>query len=265
MQTKHRCVSTLLGTYAVVHLFLLSALSIMMIISAADSNLTISGLVKVLEMQFQKLDEFNAAAEKDGRKRPLPRVLFLWMDNASTNKNENLFRLCAWLVFSGTFKKVRIGFLIVGHTHDVVDRMCSRISTWLKRNNLLSIQDYVARLHEAFKTTGTPISDARSAELEEQPLTSSINDDVIENESDEDMTGPVHIQMYLAIGKQKVLKKRQATLERSNADDALPLVAAELTECADWDGWLQPIALPLFNITPFHQFKFTYNKVMNPL
>jgi hypothetical protein len=39
-------------------------------------------------------------------------------DNASDNKSETMMMFCQWLVENGVFKKIKICYLIVGHTHE---------------------------------------------------------------------------------------------------------------------------------------------------
>ena len=67
-----------------------------------DTNLTIHILVLTL----------IRVAEKG----PLPRVLYLQMDNCwRENKNQCMFTFLALLVKLGIFKKVKVNFDLVGH------------------------------------------------------------------------------------------------------------------------------------------------------
>lgn len=52
----------------------------------------------------------------------LPGVLYLQMDNTTAqNKNVTVLAYLNLLVQKGIFKKVKVGFLLVGHTHDQID------------------------------------------------------------------------------------------------------------------------------------------------
>ena len=46
----------------------------------------------------------------------------------------------------GVFKSVRLGYLMVGHTHDIVDQLFSRISEHLLNNNIFTLEEYKAQL-----------------------------------------------------------------------------------------------------------------------
>ena len=52
----------------------------------------------------------------------LPPTLYLQLDNASDNKCRAMLALCDALVTQGVFKKIKVSFLIVGHTHEDVDQ-----------------------------------------------------------------------------------------------------------------------------------------------
>jgi hypothetical protein len=52
----------------------------------------------------------------------LPQVLYLQLDNSShENKNQIVFGYLMMLLELGIFQKVKVGFLLVGHTHDHID------------------------------------------------------------------------------------------------------------------------------------------------
>jgi hypothetical protein len=46
-------------------------------------------------------------------------------------QNYIVFGILAALVLRGVFRKVKIGFEIVGHTHDLIDQFFSRLSVYL--------------------------------------------------------------------------------------------------------------------------------------
>lgn len=63
---------------------------------------------------------------------PLPKSLYVQLDNtARENKNQLVIAYLNMLVEKDVFKKVKLGFLLVGHTHDQIDQMFSRFSARL--------------------------------------------------------------------------------------------------------------------------------------
>ena len=58
----------------------------------------------------------------------LPPVLYVQLDNtARENKNSTVFGYLSTLVDKGIFKKIKVNFLLVGHTHDHIDQMFSEV------------------------------------------------------------------------------------------------------------------------------------------
>ncbi|KAL3683390.1 hypothetical protein R1sor_001412 [Riccia sorocarpa] len=89
-----------------------------------DSNLTITVLHKIL-------------LEWEG---PLPPTMYLQLDNTvRENKNNILFAYLAMLLDRNIFTKIKLGFLLVGHSHDFVDQMFSRFSQALRRENAFTM------------------------------------------------------------------------------------------------------------------------------
>jgi hypothetical protein len=55
--------------------------------------------------------------------KPLPRKLLLQMDNCvKNNKNRQLLTFLSLLITCEVFEEVQLGFLVVGHTHEDIDR-----------------------------------------------------------------------------------------------------------------------------------------------
>jgi hypothetical protein len=80
--------------------------------------------------------------QKDG---PLPDNLYLHLDNCwRENKNKYVLGIAHMLVERGVFKKVKIAFLPVGHTHNIVDQMFSCFARALKKTMFTTIPE----LHE---------------------------------------------------------------------------------------------------------------------
>ena len=110
-----------------------------------DSNLTISIINRVL------------SSHMESNNGELPPVLYVQMDNTSReNKNKYVMGYFAYLVEAGIFRKVaiqfimsfhdlfffpqiRLNFLPVGHTHEDVDQLFSRIAQRLCRVGAESI------------------------------------------------------------------------------------------------------------------------------
>ena len=86
------------------------------------------------------------------RREPLPEVLYLQLDNTTHNKSKSLFTYLSWLLDTGIFKKVKVNYLLVGHTHEIIDQVFSRYSVALRKVNCLTL----AELMEVAKTCYTP-------------------------------------------------------------------------------------------------------------
>ena len=83
-----------------------------------DTNFTI----EVLHRLLLKIEENG----------PLPRRLYLQLDNASYNKSAQFLAFLAFLVEMGCFDCIKLSYLIVGHTHEIIDQCFSVLSKYLK-------------------------------------------------------------------------------------------------------------------------------------
>lgn len=73
------------------------------------------------------------------REGELPPGLFIQADNCGReNKNQVVFRLCAWLVQQGLVKEVQLMFLPVGHTHAEIDQRWSVLSQALRHADCIT-------------------------------------------------------------------------------------------------------------------------------
>ncbi|WAR29289.1 hypothetical protein MAR_002857 [Mya arenaria] len=105
-----------------------------------DANVTINALVHVL----------HDISKETGR---LPEVLYIQMDNSGKdNKNVFIILFMAWLVRRRVFRKVKIGFLMVGHTHEDIDQVFSRVSSHLRRQEVLTLPN----LHKEMQDSQHP-------------------------------------------------------------------------------------------------------------
>ncbi|XP_060595320.1 uncharacterized protein LOC132749532 [Ruditapes philippinarum] len=106
-----------------------------------DCNVTLNTLVYVLHA---------VSLENDGR---MPPTLYLQADNSGKdNKNSFVMVFLAWLIKVKIFKKVKLGFLMVGHTHEDIDQVFSRISTHQSHVDAPTLPD----LHKAIRDSTTP-------------------------------------------------------------------------------------------------------------
>ena len=81
----------------------------------------------------------------------LPPVLYVQLDNtARENKNSTVFGYLSMLVERGIFKKIKVNFLLVGHTHDHIDQMFSRFSKKLARCDAFTLPTLSRMITEAY-------------------------------------------------------------------------------------------------------------------
>ena len=74
--------------------------------------------------------------------KPLPPHLLLQLDNvASDNKNHYVFMFLSLLIALGVFITIKVGFLLVGHTHEDLDRTYRRMSSNLKSKDIYSLPE----------------------------------------------------------------------------------------------------------------------------
>lgn len=105
-----------------------------------DSNLSIMVLLLILQRYADQL----------------PKVLYLQMDNCGReNKNKYVFAFLCLLVELEVFEKVKVSFLMVGHTHEDIDQMFSRISTRINRLNIYTLDDLIKQVPLAFQKANT--------------------------------------------------------------------------------------------------------------
>ena len=93
-----------------------------------------NALLTSLERTIRRIQKSRTEASE-----PLPEVLYLQLDNVSSNKNRWLLGYAHWLVHQGVFKRVKISFLLVGHTHENIDQFFSRVSHVLRHQRAMSL------------------------------------------------------------------------------------------------------------------------------
>lgn len=78
-------------------------------------------------------------------------VLYVQMDNtAAQNKNCAVLAYLSYLVKKQVFKKVKVDFLLAGHTHDQIDQMFSRFSVMLGLKDAFTMPDLIGVLQKAY-------------------------------------------------------------------------------------------------------------------
>jgi hypothetical protein len=62
--------------------------------------------------------------------KPLPRYLTLQLDNSpKKNKNQTMIAFGSDLIARGVFETITFFFLMVGHTHEDIDAILSKMAT----------------------------------------------------------------------------------------------------------------------------------------
>ena len=98
-----------------------------------DCNVLIATLIKTMEAHLSRHDR-------------TPEVLYIQLDNATgTNKNKWVLFFLGLLVGWKHFRKVKVSFLLVGHTHEDIDQMFSRFAEYLRKTGAFSIAHLCVR------------------------------------------------------------------------------------------------------------------------
>jgi hypothetical protein len=78
--------------------------------------------------------------------RNLPQVLYLQLEN----NNQIVFGYLSMLVEMRIFQKVKVGFLLVGNTHDHIDQMFNHFLVTLKRENVGILPSLIECIKKAY-------------------------------------------------------------------------------------------------------------------
>ena len=96
----------------------------------------------------------------------MPRKCYIQLDNCSgENKNKYFVTFCAALVHLGLFDKIKISFLPVGHTHEDIDQMFSRLAVLWKNCSYYSLPQMVD-IARRFKSKHMTAVDAERQQAE---------------------------------------------------------------------------------------------------
>ncbi|KAL3675867.1 hypothetical protein R1sor_025815 [Riccia sorocarpa] len=80
----------------------------------------------------------------------LPRAFMLQMDNsAKDNKDIHVLAFCSELVKRGIFETVEVNFLMVGHTHEDIDALFSKVSARTINKDVLTLPTLMAEIWES--------------------------------------------------------------------------------------------------------------------
>ena len=85
------------------------------------ANLNIECIHRTLIDLRRTYDE--EIAKPDATLKTFPHTLYLQVDGGSENKNRYLKAYCDRLVAFGLFRKVKVSYLMVGHTHEDIDQV----------------------------------------------------------------------------------------------------------------------------------------------
>ena len=109
-----------------------------------DTNLSIEVLRRVL-LKYEQA------------KGSLPPVLYLQVDGGPDLKSKQFLAFIGYLVQMKIFNKVKVSFMIVGHTHEDIDQRWSTIGKYFVREKeeILSVPDFTQALKDSFKKDGS--------------------------------------------------------------------------------------------------------------
>ena len=79
-----------------------------------------------------------------------PRFITVQVDGASDNKCRAMFAYLEWLVLNGTFDRIEISFLLVGHTHADYDQKFVQLTRALRRTAVKQMEDLLATYKAAY-------------------------------------------------------------------------------------------------------------------
>lgn len=111
-----------------------------------DSSAFRSGYLepKNISLEMFKGNENQSPTMEDSSEiifNPLPRHLTLQMDNSGKdNKNQIVMAFCSDLVSRGVFETVTMSFLMVGHTHEDVDALFSKIALQIRGREVATVR-----------------------------------------------------------------------------------------------------------------------------
>ena len=119
-----------------------------------DPNLTITVHHNALVKHYEGIKRINEEIDQGIRKQNklrIPEILEIQSDNATRdNKSQYVFYYFGLLVGLGFFRKVKLNFGIVGHTHDRIDQMFRALAERLRHKEIETMQDLIQHLSTAY-------------------------------------------------------------------------------------------------------------------
>ena len=107
------------------------------------------GGTNVASLLVDTLRQMNVLRENDPAAE-----LNIFMDNCSgQNKNNTVLKLALWLKQMGYFKRVRVIFLIVGHTKNACDRLFNSLKKKYRMSNIFTVTQLIQTLSDSKKIT----------------------------------------------------------------------------------------------------------------
>ena len=116
------------------------------------TNLTVERIMLAVEHSLKNLKE-------DGIYKL--RNLYIQLDNVVSNKCATVFSALASLVKLGVCRKVKVNYLIVGHTHEDTDALIGTIVAKLRAQDLPSLSVYAAQVKSSVRLECAQIQDVK--------------------------------------------------------------------------------------------------------
>ena len=87
------------------------------------------------------------------------RNVYVQLDNVGSNKGYILIICMAILIRLGIAKKVKISYLLVGHTHEDIDSIIGVICTHLRQMDVWTLTELANAIREALSKDGSQVRD----------------------------------------------------------------------------------------------------------
>ncbi|KAL3682625.1 hypothetical protein R1sor_000647 [Riccia sorocarpa] len=108
------------------------------------------GAVDSNYFRYIKSRQTHAVRETETTFKKLPPIFMLQMDNsAKDNKNQQVLAFCSELVIRGVFEIVEVNFLLVGHTHEDVDALFSKVSARTINKDVITLPALMAEVWDS--------------------------------------------------------------------------------------------------------------------
>lgn len=193
---------------------------------ANDPNLTIHIIMDFLRRTWTEVKNGNG-------KWCWPEVLYIQLDNATnSNKNNMVFGFLSMLVWRGVFRKIKVGFEVVGHTHDLIDQVFSRISRYLGTHDAWSFEELEQNIMKSYTVMG---EETGGIQIDPNAAEDRVVEDglrpIDQKDYDESVVATVNIQDSIHEFKQKAARrKKKKSIPVVNVVTDRPIVA-QIHQC----------------------------------